>query len=96
MVGGVGRRDPKHLAWVREQNCCVPSCMEGLVQAHHVRLASTSGIGHKPPDWWVVPLCVRHHVEIHSHGAKTFEAAHAVNLAELANWYALTSGQEMP
>ena len=92
----MNRRDPKHLKWVREQNCCVPGCMNGVIHVHHVRTAANSGTGLKPPDYWTVPLCSAHHHEIHVHGSKTFEAVHGVDLRVIAAFMAGASGQEMP
>lgn len=92
----MNRHDPKHLAWVRRQTCAVPGCAGGEIHAHHVRSAANSGTGLKPPDSCSVPLCVRHHVELHVHGSQTFEIQHNVDLAALADWHAKASGQDMP
>lgn len=90
------KRDPKHLAWVREQTCCVPKCTNGIIHVHHVRTAANAGTGLKPPDSSVVPLCSTHHHELHVHGAKTFEDRHGVDLGRAASFYASVSGQDMP
>jgi hypothetical protein len=92
----MGRRDPKHLRWIREQSCCVPKCTNGVIHAHHVRGAHNAGTGLKPPDYCTVPLCSVHHHEIHVHGAKTFEAVHDLDLRVVAAFMAEVSGQEMP
>lgn len=78
------RSDPKHLAFVRSQPCCVPGCTRTPVQPHHVRTAANSGTALKPPDTETVPLCVAHHAEGHRTGWRTFEDRHGVDLA----WHA--------
>lgn len=91
------KRDPKHLAWVREQTCCVPLCLSRpSIIAHHVRSAATSGTGMKPPDSSTVPLCMLHHDEGHHRGWKTFEDKYGIDLTEAAAWYASVSGQDLP
>ena len=79
------RSNPKHLAWVRKFPCavCGPTC-EGPIEAHHVRENTGAGVGMKPGDEWAVPLCARHHAELHQSGALTFGEVHNINLRALA------------
>jgi len=92
----MSRRDPKHLAWVRLQPCCVPGCSRPQVEAHHVRTAANSGTGLKPPDTATVPLCAVHHLQGHSIGWRTFQDSHGVDLMAIARECAAQSGWEMP
>jgi hypothetical protein len=92
----VRQRDPAHLAWLRTQPCCVPTCTNMNIQAHHVRSAANSGTGLRPPDSSAVAMCRVHHHEGHSTGWRTFEAKYGIDLAALAREYALLSGREMP
>ncbi len=92
----MARRDPKHLAWVRRQPCCVPGCQRTQIESHHIRTAANSGTGLKPPDTATVPLCAVHHLQGHSLGWRTFQQAHGIDLTAIAAEYARLSGQEMP
>lgn len=73
---------PGHLAWIRNTRRCLadsPDCQGGM-EAHHVRENGNAGTGLKPGDDDAVPLCAFHHHELHTIGAKTFEARHKVDL----------------
>lgn len=74
----------EHLAHVRGYRCTVEShhCL-GRMEAHHVR-EGLAGIGTKPGDDCVVPLCAKHHMELHHYGRQTFEAKHKVDLDRIA------------
>lgn len=79
------RDHPKHRAWVRKRPCTVHGAdCRGQVHAHHVRNGTDGGMGLKPHDRWVVPLCAYHHDELHRNGARSFERAYNVNLASEA------------
>lgn len=77
------RANPAHLAWVRLQPCCAGRC-QGRGEAHHVRTAANSGTGIKPPDTDSVPLCRKHHAELHKGGAWTFQTTHEIDLEAVA------------
>lgn len=76
-----------HLRWCRGFECLVAGKMDhvcfGKIQAHHVRKGTHTGMGQKPDDSGVVPLCATAHDEVH-HGHDTFEAKYGVNLAGVA------------
>lgn len=61
----------KYLNFIRSKPCLICEA-EADVVAHHFRLKGTAGIGIKPPDRYCVPLCVKHHTEIHAYGLLTF------------------------
>lgn len=64
-------RDNKHLSFVRTLPCCV--CLRtDTVQAAHIRKGTDGGIGLKPSDCYVVPLCYECHSRQHSKGEITF------------------------
>lgn len=69
-VGLRMRRDPKHLAFIRRLFCC--ACGGAGPEAAHLRRGSDGGIGLKPSDCYVVPLCGRCHRKQHSDGEITF------------------------
>lgn len=71
------RHDEKHLAFVRQLPCLV--CLDNTAtEAAHVRFSDTRaakqnpGVGQKPSDWWVVPLCGKHHREQHTMNEEAF------------------------
>ena len=59
--------DAKYLAFVRKLPCCAPmkgwvfEC-EGPVEAHHL---TGAGVGQKADDHDTMPLCRRHHRDLH-------------------------------
>lgn len=69
-------RDRRHLAWLRRQRCafadfrpyqpCTPC--QGPIEAHH---PTGSGLALKAPDRDAIPLCRKHHRELHD-GRGTF------------------------
>jgi hypothetical protein len=61
-------RSPNYLKWVRTQPCCFPhdDC-SGPIQVHHSKgVGNLSGVGLKAPDWATMPLCAKHHNELHA------------------------------
>ena len=82
-----------HLARIRSMPCAAKPAAApgpgakpcgGRMHAHHVRVASGGGMGMKPGDRWCVPLCGSHHSELHTGGARTFEARYGVDLRAMA------------
>jgi hypothetical protein len=60
-------RSYPYLAFVRLERCCAPGCSNMADHAHHFgRRHGGGGIGVKPHDSFVVPLCERCHAEAHS------------------------------
>lgn len=60
-------RSRAHLAFVRGQRCVF--CAEAATEAHHAfRKAGGGGMGIKGCDLLTVPLCGRHHRELHKRG----------------------------
>lgn len=83
---------PEHRAWIRQQPCLINDvACGGQKHAHHVRSASTAGVGLKPPDSSCVPFCAFHHDSVHRNGVKTFEAWHEIDLAAEADKLAARS-----
>ena len=71
--------DEKYLAHVRTLPCCL--CGDDVtVEAHHPRVASAddgkryTGMGEKASDRWAVPLCGKHHRQLHSMNEREFWA----------------------
>lgn len=63
-------RDEKHLKFIRRLPCV--TCNRGNSQAAHIRKGSGAGIGQKPDDSRVVPLCDKCHHTQHNKGEITF------------------------
>lgn len=93
-------RSEKHLSWIRGLPCVV--CRNNTAtEAAHVRLADgrvgkpITGIGIKPDDCWVVPLCHTHHAQQHEKGEIGFWFNYAIDpiIIALALWQA--SGDQM-
>ena len=49
-------RSPSHCAFVREFRCAMCDSPTNI-EAAHVRYGSGAGMGQRPDDWRVVPLC---------------------------------------
>ena len=65
-------RSKKYLAWVRTLPCCITK-MEG-VQAAHINLPGSSGMGQKPPDYLVLPVNYLEHRKWHDKGHPSHDA----------------------
>jgi hypothetical protein len=87
----ISRRCPAHLKWLRGRPCAVagPGCSD-RIEAAHVDHAGGKGMALKVSDWKTVPLCSAHHAEYHR-GARTFEAAHKIDLVATAEAFAARS-----
>jgi hypothetical protein len=62
----VRRRSKAHLAYVSAQPCLV--CQQIPSDAHHIKFAQPRALGRKVSDEYTVPLCRKHHDELHRHG----------------------------
>ena len=62
----VRRRSKAHLAFVASQPCLV--CQSVACDAHHLKMAQPRSLGRKVSDEFTVPLCRKHHQELHRHG----------------------------
>jgi hypothetical protein len=62
----VRRRSKAHLAFVASQPCLV--CQASPCDAHHLKVAQPRSLGRKVSDEFTVPLCRKHHRELHRHG----------------------------
>ncbi|HLG83177.1 MAG TPA: ERF family protein [Bradyrhizobium sp.] len=69
----IRRRSKAHLAFVASQPCLI--CGAVPCDAHHLKVARPKSLGRKVSDEFTVPLCRRHHQELHHHGNE-------------ANWWA--------
>ena len=74
-----------HRRWIRGFECTVVSqTCEGKIEAAHVRTGTDGGMGLKPGDNWVIPLCARHHNLQHAMGEMTFEQRYKIDMRAIA------------
>jgi len=70
-------RSKKHKRFVNWLPCAARSeYCEGNTEAAHIRMASDGGMGMKPGDDNIVPLCRRHHEMQHQQGEHPFWLNH--------------------
>jgi hypothetical protein len=62
----VRKRSEAHLAFVASQPCLI--CKTSPCDAHHLKIAQPRSLGRKVSDEFTVPLCRKHHRELHKHG----------------------------
>jgi hypothetical protein len=64
----VGKRSKAHLAFVASQPCLI--CKSSPCDPHHLKIAQPRRLGRKVSDEFTVPLCRKHHQELHRHGSE--------------------------
>jgi hypothetical protein len=62
----IRKRSKAHLIFVASHPCLV--CKGGACDAHHVKTAQPRSLGRKVSDEFTVPLCRKHHQQLHRHG----------------------------
>ncbi|EMF4353500.1 DUF968 domain-containing protein [Providencia rettgeri] len=67
----------KYLQWVKSQPCC--GCGAISDDAHHIIDHGLSGMGTKPHDFFVIPLCRVDHSELHR-DPKEWEKEHGTQI----------------
>lgn len=77
---------PEYLEHVRGLPCVVNVGCRGAVIAHHWRKGTDGGIGRKPSDMFVLPLCLKHHTEVHSAGEISFAEKYGFSPFYLMMW----------
>jgi hypothetical protein len=65
-----------YLAWIHGHPCIVETCRRLPVEAAHI---GPRGLSTKVPDWQALPLCHRHHEQLHALGPKRFWELHALD-----------------
>ena len=74
------------LQWIRTKPCAIidKGACHGDVVAHHVR-EKNAGVALKPSDKGnLVPMCHKHHMELHNTGKLTFQTKYKISLKILA------------
>ena len=59
-------KDKEYLKWVASNPCIL--CQDTRCQAHHITFAMPRGISQKVGDQYTVPLCYKHHHQLHNCG----------------------------
>lgn len=85
-------QDHARLALVRRLPCCVCGMMG--VDPHHITYAGGGGMGWKVDDKWTVPLCRRHHNELHQTGEANFWDRYRRDPMDIAQ--EITDGKRRP
>ena len=62
----VRKRSKAHLAFVASQPCVI--CKMSPCDAHHLKIAQPRSLGRKVSDEFTVPLCRKHHGDLHRNG----------------------------
>jgi len=77
------QRNPRYLAWIRTQPCCVCGSTRGIEASH----TGPHGIGQKSPDSSAIPLCARHHRtgndSYHRLGPRRFSEKHNLDILSI-------------
>ncbi len=66
------RRRTQHLAFIRQLPCVSCPCEGRTIEPAHVRSGTDGGMGMKPSDRYVVPLCTTCHAHQHRVGELSF------------------------
>jgi hypothetical protein len=48
-------------SWILTKPCSVPGCLNEDIHPHHWQTPDNHGVGKKPDDTWLIPLCTYHH-----------------------------------
>ena len=59
-------KDKKYLRWVASNPCII--CQQNDCNAHHITYAMKRGISQKVGDQYTIPLCIKHHHQLHNCG----------------------------
>ena len=73
-------RNPRYLAWIRTQPCCVCGSRKAIEASH----TGPHGLGQKSPDSSAIPLCPKHHRtgddSYHRLGPRKFAQKHNLDI----------------
>lgn len=67
--------DEEFLKHVRALGCSVSGCRINTINSHHLKTRGAGG-----SDYTCVPLCWKHHAEIHQLGRSKFEEKYSIDL----------------
>lgn len=71
-------RDPEYLEFIRSQPCIVCQSYPPS-EPHHLQAKGHGGRGRKTDDIRTLPLCHKHHYEMHFCGRETFATKYGVD-----------------
>ncbi len=77
-------RSKKYMAYIRSKPCLVCG---GNADSHHITFAEPRMMGRKNGDNWCVPVCRRHHDELHQFagGERTFWSCNGIDPVKWAS-----------
>lgn len=80
-------RSDGHLSFCRGFACSILGKHEcqGKIEAAHVRGGTDGGMGLKPSDCFVIPLCAEGHREQHQIGEAAFETKYQIKMRVIAD-----------
>ena len=84
ILRGPRRHWPRHEAFVRRHQCCVPGCEGDPIVFAHIRSAANAGTSLKPHSAFGISLCDDHHREQHQIGQPAFERKYGIDMRALA------------
>jgi hypothetical protein len=96
-------KNEKHLKSIRQLPCVIPFCGAIYCEAHHLLITPDRerGMGMKSGDNWAIPLCAKHHRQLHANGDEIeFFDIHGVDhhrmqkLAQYRWWRTCNEGKE--
>lgn len=78
------QRNPRYLAWIRTQPCCVCGSTRAIEASH----TGPHGLGQKSADSSAIPLCAKHHRtgtdSYHRLGPRKFPEKHNLDIPSIA------------
>lgn len=74
----------KYIDWIRMQNCAVCQAPP-LSDPHHIIGDGHGTMGGKSPDVLLIPLCRKHHDQLHKVGPRAWEEMYCFDQADLLN-----------
>jgi hypothetical protein len=79
------QRNPRYLAWIRQQPCCVCGATRTIEASH----TGPHGLGQKSPDSSAIPLCAKHHRtgadSYHRLGPRRFSEKHDLDIPAIVH-----------
>lgn len=66
--------------------CCICGIQDETICGHHIRSSLYCGTALKPSDNFCIPVCYKHHAEIHQKGEKTTLEKYGYTIEEMKDF----------